>query len=817
MRSLTVEEFHAFIEYMTTSGRGLPLAFEDNELTVSISGDASDAENAFNGLADSAGRAQGDLDRTGGRADALKGPFLALGGVIAGAFATKALEGFSAALDHIGQQSKLQAQFGISPEDAKKASKEAGDLYAQGWGESFGAVQDSMSALARTLNLSVTDKALKPLTEKSLALAETFGAEVQDVARAAQSMVTSGVAPSIEAAFDLITKGFQGGLDKSGDFLDTMEEYSILFKGMGLDGQTAMGLISQGLKGGARNSDVMADALKEFGIRSKDMSATSVEAYKTLGLGAEDMSKRFAAGGTSARDAFGEVLGRIKTIKDPLQQSLVSIGLFGTKAEDLGSALFEMDLSSASGQFGDFAGAAEKMADTLENSPERKLESLKRTIEQKFSAALMGGAEKLADFGRGVRDAWNATDAESPGFLGALHKGLDYARDGVDFLRGPLDEVRGGVRAFFAAFKDGSDDVTSSGFAGFLESLGVQYRNIFDSLRAAADKFLTVFRNDLLPWFEQNLPKLEPLFGKVRDVVVVTLEAVKVAIDVFVAVATWAWTNFGDIILGHVTTVWDAFIRIIGGALDIVKGAFDLFIGIFTGDWSRAWSGIQAIFSGVADVLGGLFEAGLAKITLALDLFQRAFSVAWEAAWNALKGWFDEFFVEPFKTAFSGAVGWISEQWTNFETWCKELPGKMSGIFSGMFDGIKEAFKSSINWVINGWNSLKFSIPEFDTHIPGVGKIGGGSIGVPYIPPLANGGIILRGGTALVGERGPEFLDLPRGARVRPLDYGAGGYGLVVNVNVAGTVTAERDLAASIADRIREELERIERRNGRAR
>ncbi|WP_442864720.1 tape measure protein [Arthrobacter sp. HY1533] len=43
-----------------------------------------------------------------------------------------------------------------------------------------------------------------------------------------------------------------------------------------------------------------------------------------------------------------------------------------------------------------------------------------------------------------------------------------------------LDEVVGGIRAFGFAFKEGGDEVTSAGFAGVLEHLGLITRNVWD-------------------------------------------------------------------------------------------------------------------------------------------------------------------------------------------------------------------------------------------------------------------------------------------------------------------------------------------------
>lgn len=108
-----------------------------------------------------------------------------------------------------------------------------------------------------------------------------------------------------------------------------------------------------------------------------------------------------------------------------------------------------------------------------------------------------------------------------------------------------------------------------------------------------------------------------------------------------------------------------------------------------------------------------------------------------------------------------------------------EAPGKMvrgiAGAFVGMWDGIKDAFRGAINWVIDAWNNLSFKMPEVDTHIPGVGKVGGFGLDTPNISRLAFGGDITRAGMAIVGERGPETVWLDEGARVRPGVGGASG------------------------------------------
>jgi len=74
------------------------------------------------------------------------------------------------------------------------------------------------------------------------------------------------------------------------------------------------------------------------------------------------------------------------------------------------------------------------------------------------------------------------------------------------------------------------------------------------------------------------------------------------------------------------------------------------------------------------------------------------------------------------------------------------------------------------------------------------------------LPSYASGTHFAPGGMALVGEMGPELVNLPRGSQVIP-DPQLGS-AVTVNVTVEGSVVAERDLA----QRIRQELIRTSRR-----
>jgi hypothetical protein len=129
----------------------------------------------------------------------------------------------------------------------------------------------------------------------------------------------------------------------------------------------------------------------------------------------------------------------------------------------------------------------------------------------------------------------------------------------------------------------------------------------------------------------------------------------------------------------------------------------------------------------------------------------------------------------------------------------------------------------AINSLIKAWNDMEFEMAGFDTTLPDGTALKWAGIKVqttdiPLIamvaaaaaaasasgpPKLAMGGTIRRGGSAIVGERGPEMLSLPRGAQVTPL---GGGYGGLAAALAAQPIIIEID-GERIATVVRSKLQ----------
>lgn len=306
-------------------------------------------------------------------------------GLASGAALTAGLVG---AVSADGANRKLAAGLGLTGPEAQKAGQIAGGLYKSGLGESMQDVSGAVDAVASSLADMSDPAAVERLTGKALTLAKTFGTDVTTSAATAGIMMKNGLAKDADEAFDLIAGGMQqvpAGMRD--EIFPVMDEYSKHFNALGIDGTTAMGMIVSASENGAIGMDKMGDAVKEFTIRGTDMSKTTQDAYKSIGLSTEDMTNKLLAGGDAAKDATGQIIHGLQNIKDPGEQAAAALALFGTPLEDLGTNqipefLGMMDPMGDS--FKDLSGTMEEMGNTINEGPSVAFEQLKRVATGSF-------------------------------------------------------------------------------------------------------------------------------------------------------------------------------------------------------------------------------------------------------------------------------------------------------------------------------------------------------------------------------------------------------------------------------------------------
>lgn len=255
----------------------------------------------------------------------------AVGGIGTAAFkAGKVLASMGS--DYQRTMGQLQASTGASAKEMERLGKVVQEVYKNNFGESMDDVADAVSEVQRNMKLSGKD--LQNVTQDAIALRDVFGYDVAESSRAAEALVKNfGI--SGQRAYNLIAAGAQNGLDYSGELLDSISEYSVQFKKQGMSADQMFRIMEAGANAGAWNLDKIGDAVKENAIRAIDLSDSSVGAFQKIGLDAEKIGAKFAAGGSTANEAFTQTIKKIGELKDPLEQDAVGVALFGTMWEDL--------------------------------------------------------------------------------------------------------------------------------------------------------------------------------------------------------------------------------------------------------------------------------------------------------------------------------------------------------------------------------------------------------------------------------------------------------------------------------------------------
>lgn len=202
--------------------------------------------------------------------------------------------------------------------------------------------------------------------------------------------------------------------------------------------------------------------------------------------------------------------------------------------------------------------------------------------------------------------------------------------------------------------------------------------------------------------------------------------AIIAAIGTLVAAFVHLW-NTNEEFRNNITATWE---RIKSKFEEFGQGIVDKLNAIGF-DFESFSDVIKGIWDGLCNFLGPVFEGAFEMIEVILS-----------TVLDALMGIFDIF------------CGLFTGNWEQMWTGIKEF-------FGTIWDAILGILKSAINGITTAINTV----------IGGINHIGWGDhkINIPLIPQLAEGGI-LTSGTAIVGEAGPELVQVSNGqAMVQPL------------------------------------------------
>ncbi|MGW2062809.1 phage tail tape measure protein [Streptomyces sp. NPDC001937] len=389
------------------------MALTVGELTATISVDDSGARQGVNDAervmraggdniakigeqaGEEAGQALGDGVEEGatngaeGAADGIQGAFQSFAGAAIGASIGAALmAGMTEAMDQENITAKLGAQLGATPAEAKRYGELAGKLYADAVTQDFQGAADAIAATMGSglLPPEATNAQIQSIATKVADLANTFDQDLGGVTNAVSQLMRTGLAKNAQEALDIVAKGFTTSANKGDDFLDTLNEYSVQFKRVGLDGKTAVGLIDQAVKAGARDSDQVADAIGQFGELAIAGGTAVDGAFKSIGLNADTIRAKLQQGGKDGQQALQMTTDALRNQTDKTKQLNAATALFGDPGTVMGDAILAINPASAAASSGmdKAAGATDRLGKALHETAGARVEKLKRAFTQGF-------------------------------------------------------------------------------------------------------------------------------------------------------------------------------------------------------------------------------------------------------------------------------------------------------------------------------------------------------------------------------------------------------------------------------------------------
>lgn len=232
------------------------------------------------------------------------------------------------------------------------------------------------------------------------------------------------------------------------------------------------------------------------------------------------------------------------------------------------------------------------------------------------------------------------------------------------------------------------------------------------------------------------------------------------------------WQEVLDATLGAASRWGIEMLGSIGDSLGYWRGTIQFFGGLIRSDWEDAGEGWKLAVDSALDLLLNTLEVFAPNVADTLKLAAQGATSAIKDEFLEFVGWFSQYIISPVQRSI--------DAWHAFIT----------GDNSSQPYGTGRRFDPA-------------AIPDPTGYVPGF------AMGTSYAP----------GGLALVGERGPELVNLPRGAQVytaretrQMLASGSaaptsGGQNYQITINQYNTVRDEIDIAA-LTERILSELRR---------
>lgn len=287
---------------------------------------------------------------------------------------------------------------------------------------------------------------------------------------------------------------------------------------------------------------------------------------------------------------------------------------------------------------------------------------------------------------------------------------------------------------------------------------------VLDALMLALPGLITGL-GQIVQGLIQALPPI--LHSLISGVVAILPQLLPLLIDSIIGLIVSIISNIGMILQPIIDALPDIIISIVNALMNnlpaIIEGCVQFVVGIVQALPQIILSLIDALPTVISSIVTGLWNA----LPILLNGVIQMVSSIGSSVWTLLGGYAERlsgFFTgiwEGIKKIFSGVGNWFKNIFKGAFDGIKNVFGGISDWFKGVFDKLASVVKAPVNLIIKGLNTLIDGVNKISFDVPDwVPVIGGKKFGfnLKRIPLLAKGGVVDKPTPAIFGEDGAEAV-----------------------------------------------------------
>lgn len=692
--------------------------------------------------------------------------------------------------------SDLGAKTGATTEQLKAYDSVMKDIYRNNYGESFDDVSEAMATALQMFG-ELDNASLQNITQKAIALRDTFAMDYQESMRAVNSLMDQfGI--TADEAFNLIVQGAQQGLNQNDDLLDTVNEYSVQFKQAGYSADEMFNMLKNGTEEGTWSVDKLGDALKEYGIRAKDMSKATYEAFGQLGydVGAAD-------------EAIAEHIKEIDKLEGQLRDAEYAQSKFNEKTDDYARTKNAEKIAEIRGELDVLRPSLELLRQEQEKAGETATEwqdrfaaggETAKQATQELIDRIMAIEDPVQQMSLGVQffgTMWEDLGADAVKALTDTEGGIKATNDAMTQMQNVkydnLSDALGGLGRIIRSdliqpIADTLEPMARNFVNWLIDNLGTVQTTIIGVTAAVAayvayNTALTVFKNG---WMALTVVQKTAAAAQAALNLVMSANPIGIVVALIAGLVAAFVTAYktSETFRNVVDKVWAALKKNGGAAVEWVVEKFKSLVEWFKKLPTNIGNAISGAVGKVTTWGSNLYNAAKTKVTETVSGVTKWFGELPGKIASAIAGAVDRVVSWGKSLAAKGAAAATSLV-SSVVDGVKSLPGKMLSIGSNLASGLWQGLQNSVQWLkdkISSWvgDVLGFMERLFDINSPsGETEWQGEMLVGGYVKAIKKGREQMRKAMRGLGEAGLEALGGTPSAPNAP--KAAGGKTIIFN------------------------------------